>query len=179
MSIVGLGHPLVDISSEVQLAMLEKYGLKPNDMCLAEEKHMPLFKDIVALPTVRYIAGGATQNSIRVAQWMLQCPRMTSFMGCVGDDDFAAKMRAACEYDGVRALYMVDPKVPTGCCAVLIHGEGRTMCTVLNCANNYEAEHLRQPEHWKLIEEASLSPLLRSRSSSPLRRWHGQAGSTA
>jgi len=136
--------------------MLEKYGLKPNDMCLAEEKHMPLFKDIVALPTVRYIAGGATQNSIRVAQWMLQCPRMTSFMGCVGDDDFAAKMRAACEYDGVRALYMVDPKVPTGCCAVLIHGEGRTMCTVLNCANNYEAEHLRQPEHWKLIEEARI-----------------------
>merc|ERR1719389_891133 len=29
------------------------------------------------MPNVKYIAGGATQNSIRVAQWMLQAPAGT------------------------------------------------------------------------------------------------------
>ncbi len=28
---------------------------------------------------VEYIAGGATQNAIRVAQWMLQCPGAASY----------------------------------------------------------------------------------------------------
>ena len=33
-----------------------------------------------------YGAGGATQNAIRVAQWMLQEEGSTSFIGCVGND---------------------------------------------------------------------------------------------
>jgi hypothetical protein len=41
---------------------------------------------------VQYIAGGATQNSIRVAQWMLHVPGSTAYFGAVGTDDFAAHM---------------------------------------------------------------------------------------
>ena len=33
-----------------------------------------------------YIAGGATQNSIRVAQWMLEDEKCTTYVGCVGND---------------------------------------------------------------------------------------------
>ena len=33
---------------------------------------------------VEYIAGGATQNSIRVCQWMVHEPKTASFIGCVG-----------------------------------------------------------------------------------------------
>lgn len=50
---------------------------------------------------VEYIAGGATQNSIRVAQWMLQVPGATTYMGCVGNDEFAAKMTETASQDGV------------------------------------------------------------------------------
>ena len=35
---------------------------------------------------VEYIAGGATQNSIRVAQWMLEDEKCTTSVGCVGND---------------------------------------------------------------------------------------------
>lgn len=35
---------------------------------------------------VEYIAGGATQNSIRVAQWMLEDEKCTTYVGCVGND---------------------------------------------------------------------------------------------
>jgi hypothetical protein len=46
--------------------------LKLNDQILAEDKHVPMYKELAASAGVEYIAGGATQNSIRVAQWMLQ-----------------------------------------------------------------------------------------------------------
>merc|ERR1719160_2228574 len=60
------------------------------------------------MPNVKYIAGGATQNSIRVAQWMLQEAGATAYMGCVGKDENGAKLRAAAEKDGVKVAYMVD-----------------------------------------------------------------------
>lgn len=46
--------------------------LKLNDQILAEDKHVPMYRELAAMGDVEYIAGGATQNSIRVAQWMLQ-----------------------------------------------------------------------------------------------------------
>ena len=51
---------------------------------------------------MEYIAGGATQNSIRVAQWMLQVPDASSYIGCVGNDHFATKLREAAAKDGVN-----------------------------------------------------------------------------
>lgn len=52
--------------------MLYHLQLKLNDQILAEDKHVPMYKELAAQSEVEYIAGGATQNSIRVAQWMLQ-----------------------------------------------------------------------------------------------------------
>lgn len=156
MSILGMGNPLLDISSEVEPALLEKYGLKLNDAILAEEKHQPLFDELVKLPSVQYIAGGATQNSIRVAQWMLQTPGATAYMGCIGDDDNGKKMIAACDKDGVKTAYMVDSATPTGCCAVLINTPERSLCTNLNAANNFKVEHLKKPENWAICEAAKI-----------------------
>ena len=56
---------------------------------------------------MEYTAGGATQNSIRVAQWMLQLPGATSYMGCIGNDEFGEKMRQVASSDGVNvSLYV-------------------------------------------------------------------------
>jgi adenosine kinase len=41
--------------------------LKANDAILAEEKHMPIYDDIVANAKVDYVAGGAAQNAARAA----------------------------------------------------------------------------------------------------------------
>lgn len=46
---------------------LDKYGLKSNDAILAEDKHMPIYEDIVANSEVTYVAGGAAQNAARAA----------------------------------------------------------------------------------------------------------------
>ena len=59
-------------------------------------------QEMAGLPDVEYIPGGATQNSIRIAQWMLQVPGATSYMGCVGKDDFGNKMKETATQDGVN-----------------------------------------------------------------------------
>jgi adenosine kinase len=46
----------------------DRYNIKANDAILAEEKHMPLYEELVQKYKVHYIAGGAAQNSIRGAQ---------------------------------------------------------------------------------------------------------------
>lgn len=53
ISLVGMGNPLLDISAEVPDAVLTKYGLEPNNAVLAEEKHMPLYKELVDSYEVR------------------------------------------------------------------------------------------------------------------------------
>lgn len=44
-----------------------------------------LSQELAAKPDVEYIAGGAGQNTTRVCQWMLQYPKATSYMGCIGE----------------------------------------------------------------------------------------------
>ena len=87
-AILGLCNPLLDISAEVPTEFLEKYGVSLNNAILAEEKHVPLYEELVRDFPVQYIAGGAGQNSIRVAQWMTQTPGTTAYFGAIGKDNF-------------------------------------------------------------------------------------------
>jgi adenosine kinase len=156
MALLGMGNPLLDISAEVDQALLDKYELQAGNAILAEDKHQPLFGEMAAKPDVQYIAGGATQNTIRVAQWMLQEAGATAYMGCIGKDENGEQLTKACATDGVNALYMVDPKTPTGTCATLITGIERSLCTNLSAANNYKADHCKKPENWKVVQGAKI-----------------------
>ena len=150
----GMGNPLLDISAEVPASYLDKYGLKPNDAILAESKHIPVYKELVDNHEVEYIAGGATQNSIRVAQWMLQKKFATSYVGCIGDDDFGKQLKKQATNDGVRVEYLVDPEAPTGTCACLITEKVRSLVANLGAANCYKFDHLRKSENWALVERS-------------------------
>lgn len=156
MALLGMGNPLLDISAEVGQDLLDKYELKGGDAILAEAKHQPLFGEMMKMPGVQFIAGGATQNTIRVAQWMVQEGGATAYMGCVGNDDNGKKLQAACEKDGVKALYMVDDKTPTGTCATLVVGIERSLCTNLEAANNYKVEHCKEAANWQVLQNAKI-----------------------
>lgn len=154
--ILGMGNPLLDITATVSPDVLEKYGLLPNNAILAEEKHIPMYKELVAEHGAEFTAGGATQNSIRVAQWMLQTPGATSFIGAVGDDEFSKTMTACCTSDGVNVQYMHDPETATGTCGVLITGKNRSLVANLSAANNYKVDHLLSKEQWSVAKKASI-----------------------
>merc|ERR1712173_151322 len=87
---------------------------------------------------------------------MLQQPGATVYMGCVGSDANGAKLKAACDKDGVAAHYLVDPSTPTGLCATCIVGIERSLCTNLCAANNYKVDHCKQPQNWQVVENAKI-----------------------
>ncbi|XP_072962740.1 adenosine kinase 2-like [Typha angustifolia] len=152
--LLGMGNPLLDISAVVDEDFLNKYDIKPNNAILAEEKHFPMYDELAARNNVEYIAGGATQNSIRVAQWMLQIPGATSYMGCIGKDKFGEEMKKASKAAGVNVHYYEDETAPTGTCAVCVVGGERSLVANLSAANCYKSEHLKRPENWALVEKA-------------------------
>jgi adenosine kinase len=149
-ALLGVGNPLLDISSPTDLALVEKYGLKMGNAILADEKvHMPLYDELAKKDTVEYIAGGATQNSIRVAQWMLQVKGATTYVGCVGKDAVADQLKTCAEADGVTTNYLVDEKTSTGKCACLINNKERSLVAFLGAANNYKKEHMVETKSYE------------------------------
>jgi len=152
----GLGNPLLDISATVDPEFLEKYNLEANNAILAEEKHVPMYKEMCEKYSVEYIPGGATQNAIRVAQWLLGVERATTFMGCIGDDDYGRILADKTKEAGINARYQISRTHPTGTCAVLLtdNGKSRSLCANLAAANHFTAEHLQDVENKALLEAA-------------------------
>jgi len=155
-AILGTGNPLLDISADVPLELLEKYGVVLNNAILAEEKHIALYPELIENFPVQYIAGGATQNTIRVAQWMLKEPGFTAYLGAVGTDNYATILEEQAAKDGVLVNYMKNPSVPTGTCAVLINGGERSLVANLGAANTFLPSHLETEASRNLINRAKV-----------------------
>jgi adenosine kinase len=108
---------------------------------------------------------------------MLQVPKATSYMGCIGDDAFGKKMTETATSEGVnvrsgqpvssvgaagslssmlrmlwlQVCYQVDTSTPTGSCAVCVTGIERSLVANLAAANNFKAEFAKA--HWDLVEK--------------------------
>ena len=151
---MGMGNPLLDISANVTPEMLTKYNVQLDTAILAEEPHLPIYQELIDTypDTVQYIAGGATQNTCRVVQWMLQSvpspddySKMVAFMGCVGANDSYGKTLYDCATaDGVCIHYQYNTEHPTGTCAALIVGGERALIANLGAANHFTKSHLTE-----------------------------------
>lgn len=151
---MGCGNPLLDISANVNEDFLNKYGLKQNDAILAEEKHMPLYKELLDKYNAEFIAGGSVQNSLRVCQWILQKPKVATFFGSVGNDNYAKILEEKATNDGLNVKYQYTTEAPTGTCGVLITDAHRSLCANLAAANLFTIDHLQKDENSKLLEMA-------------------------
>uniref|UniRef100_A0A8C9CNP4 Adenosine kinase n=1 Tax=Phocoena sinus TaxID=42100 RepID=A0A8C9CNP4_PHOSS len=152
----GMGNPLLDITAVVDKDFLDKYSLKLNDQILAEEKHKELFDELVKKFKVEYHAGGSTQNSIKVAQWMIQQPhKAATFFGCIGIDKFGEILKKKAAEAHVDAHYYEQNEQPTGTCAACITGGNRSLVANLAAANCYKKEkHLDMEKNWILVDKA-------------------------
>lgn len=79
--------------------MIEKYGMKLNDTVLAEPHQLGLYDDLIQNHAAKLIPGGGAQNTARGAQYMLPADSVW-YVGCVGDDDYAAILRKTCKEQG-------------------------------------------------------------------------------
>jgi len=154
--LVGMGNPLLDMSANVDLSILTKYNLQPDNATLAEASHLPLYSELETKHKVDYVAGGATLNAMRVGQWILQSDHVFSYFGSVGDDERANTLIQNAESAGVTMKCQVNTKNPTGTCAVLVTGEGKHRSLVANlaAANDFTKSHLDNKEIWDIVEKA-------------------------
>jgi adenosine kinase len=152
---LGMGNPLLDIQVQVDKELLERYGLKENDAILAGDEHIPLFEEITKRDGVKFIPGGATQNTLRVFQWIVKEPRRSVFFGAVGKDQYSEKLSEEVSKAGVDARYQVNQEVKTGTCAALIYRHQRSLCAHLGAANTFTIAHLENSLNESFIAKAS------------------------
>merc|ERR1712176_1442284 len=121
-----MGNPLLDMSVSLEgspaKGFLDRHNLKANDAILAEPQHVPMYKEMVKdfkekTDILEYIPGGATQNSIRVAQWL-----------------FGKNLQSKTSDEGVNAIYQIHPEAATGTCAVICTQGGKCRSLVANLA---------------------------------------------
>lgn len=140
------------------MVLADKYGLKMGDACLAGPQHAGLYDELVKTfgDKVQYIAGGATQNSIRVAQWVSGQPGATAYIGAVGSDEYGTRLATCAQEDGVKTLYQVVADKPTGTCAVLVQNQERSLCANLAAAEALVASHIDTDAAASAIKSATV-----------------------
>uniref|UniRef100_A0A914UID9 Adenosine kinase n=1 Tax=Plectus sambesii TaxID=2011161 RepID=A0A914UID9_9BILA len=153
-TLLGMGNPLLDLQTDVDQAFLDKWSLKANDAILADDKHVPMFTELVDKYNIEFIPGGATQNALRVCQWILNQPKVATFFGAVGKDNYAETLEQKASEAGVNVKYQHHPEIKTGTCAALILGEHRSLCAHLAAANCFTTDHLDIPENKESVEKA-------------------------
>jgi len=147
----------LDISVKVGHEFFEKYQIKAGAATLAEEKDKPMFDEVQRLPDAAYLAGGATQNSIRGFAWMNPTKGKAHYIGCVGADENASFLKKVAEEAGVKTHYNVSSKNPTGRAVVLVNEEKeRSIIADLSAANDYDPEHFNTEAIQALIKEVDI-----------------------
>jgi adenosine kinase len=77
-------------------------------------------------------------------------------MGCTGNDKNAEIMKEKAKEVGLKTVYQIDSKTPTGTCAVLISGKDRSLVAHLAAANNFNVSHLDDKENWSYVEKSQI-----------------------
>lgn len=106
---------------------------------------------------VSFVAGGAAQNTIRGAQWLLQIPGAATYTGSVGKgDEVGQTLKQAADKAGVKTMYYETEKDSTGCCAVLVKSQERALVANIAAANHFAKAHLDTPDVKAAIEKAKI-----------------------
>ncbi|XP_027193773.1 adenosine kinase-like [Dermatophagoides pteronyssinus] len=156
-AIIGIGHPLFDlIVSNVDEKFLQRYQLESDNVILANDDddddiHHTLTDDLLKyFENIQYVPGGSVQNTIRVAQWFFDQPKICTIFGCIGNDDFGRQMKEKIEnIDNVQSIYCIDNEKPTGKCICLINIDSgghhhRSLITFWDACHKFRMEILQQ-----------------------------------
>ena len=152
--IVGCGHPLLDISCQVDHALLQKYRISLGSCNLAEPHQLSLFEDISQRREVEFVPGGASMNSIRVARWIIG-ENICSFVGSLGNDEFGCILERALRRGGVQSVFEYHEDHPTGTCACLIVEKERSLVAHLGAALQLSLAHMQSKAVTAVIERGT------------------------
>ena len=67
---------------------------------------LTLMQEMTDKKGTTFLAGGATQNSIRFAQWLLQAPGASTYIGSVGKDKYGDILKESMDKAGVKVYVL-------------------------------------------------------------------------
>ena len=153
-SVIGMGDPIIDITSHIKPSLIEKYGLKIGDSIFADEtstdKNIEVFKVLENMETVNYVPGGSVQNSMRVLSWCLGMQSKkrgkfrVSMLGSVGDDTYKNKILNALRDIGVNPILQILKGDKTSRCGVAIYQKEKLFVTQLMASKRLSEEYIEE-----------------------------------
>ena len=141
LSLIAIGNPIVDISSNVSEDIIDKYGLKWGQTVFANESNKGFFKELEKNKDVKYIPGGSIQNTLRTASWCLKMEPGSdkifkiTMLGATGKDTYRNKIIDAFKFAGVKDLLEIIPNNETSRCGVGICKKERCLLPEIRASN--------------------------------------------
>ncbi len=153
-SIIAIGNPIVDISSEIDKDSIQKFRLKWGETVFADESNVGFFAELESKPHVTYIPGGSIQNTLRVCSWCLNMEPQNkdkysiTMLGATGNDGYKDKIMNALKSAKVIPLLQAIPNMSTSRCGVGIYKKERCLLPQIRASNclteDFVNEHKRE-----------------------------------
>ena len=154
--IVSIDNPLIDAALDVDENFLKQWGLKLDNGILADSKYQPLIDEVLRNPESHRTSGGACQNTLVMAQWLMQEEGKTAIVGSVGDDPNRFLLKEILTKCGVKCYYQVIPNSFTGCSTILVCNGNRSMVTSLGASGSMDCKTWDSPDVLKLFSKAKV-----------------------
>ena len=141
-SLIAIGNPIVDISSNIEEDVIDKFGLKWGETVFANESNVGFFKELEKNKNVKYIPGGSIQNTLRTCAWCLgmepgrdKTTFTITMLGATGKDSYRNKIIDALHFAGVKDLLECIPDKETSRCGVGICKKERCLLPEIRASN--------------------------------------------
>ena len=151
-SLLTLGEPVVDITSEIDNKMIEKFHLKLGDSVMVDEIDNKYTTDVFAalesMPAVGYIPGGSAQNTIRVISWCLNMDSerrkkfKVTMLGSIGDDTYQKKIFYALKDIGVNPMLEILKDDKTSRCGVGVYKKEKLFVTQIRASKRLSEDFI-------------------------------------
>lgn len=153
-SLLTLGEPIVDITSQINDIFIQKYQLKLGAHVLVDEKEndysKEVFQALESRPEVGYIPGGSAQNTIRVIAWCLNMEQArrkqfkVSMLGALGDDIYQKKITNSLKEIGVNPILQKIKGDSTSRCGVGVYKKEKLFISQLRASKRLSEEFIEE-----------------------------------
>ncbi|KAJ8935430.1 hypothetical protein NQ314_012850 [Rhamnusium bicolor] len=155
-TVIAFGNPLLDTTIFVRgNSLLDKYNLKEDGQMEVTENEMKSISEEISGYKQNNSAGGCSQNSLRVLQWLLKKQCNAIIFGSVGKDNEAVLLKQLVEGDGVHTRYIQQDDLPTGKTIAIVKGTYRSLVAYIGAAEKLPLNDLLAVQDFHALVQES------------------------